>query len=194
MRALVMDFRGDPRVWNIGDQFLFGPSLLVNPVTESGAISRHLYLPKAKWYNFWTGEALEGGRAIDAAAPISEIPLFVPAGAILPLGAPIEYAQQANDPIELRIYAGADGDFTLYEDEGDSYNYEKGAYTTVNLHWDDTARSLSIGERHGKFPGMSASHTFRIVLVGKDHGAGVEPFATPEKILEYSGAAVSAKF
>jgi alpha-D-xyloside xylohydrolase len=194
MRALVMDFRGDPRVWNIGDQFLFGPSLLVNPVTESGAISRHLYLPKAKWYNFWTGEALEGGRAIDAAAPISEIPLFVPAGAILPLGAPIEYAQQANDPIELRIYAGADGDFTLYEDEGDSYNYEKGAYTTVNLHWDDTARSLSVGERHGKFPGMSASHTFRIVLVGKDHGAGVEPFATPEKILEYSGAAVSAKF
>jgi len=194
MRALVMDFRDDPRVWNIGDQYLFGPSLLVNPVAEPGAISRHLYLPKAKWYNFWTGEALEGGRAIDTAAPISEIPLFVRAGTILPLGAPTEYAQQANDPIELRIYAGADGDFTLYEDEGDSYNYEKGAYATVKLHWDEAALTLSVGERQGKFPGMSASHTFRIVLVGKDHGAGVEPFATPEKVLEYSGAAVATKF
>jgi alpha-D-xyloside xylohydrolase len=194
MRALVMDFRDDPRVWNIGDQFIFGPSLLVNPVTEPGAISRHLYLPKAKWYNFWTGEALEGGRAIDTAAPIGEIPLFVRAGTILPLGAPTEYAQQANDPIELRIYAGADADFTLYEDEGDSYNYEKGAYATVNLHWDEAARTLSVGGRQGKFSGMSASHIFRIVLVRKDHGAGVEPLATPESILEYSGAAAAAKF
>ena len=193
MRALVMDFRDDPRVWNIGDQFLFGPSLLVNPVTEPGAISRHLYLPKSKWYNFWTGEALEGGRAIDTAAPLHEIPLFVRAGTILPLGTPVEYTQQANDPIELRIYAGADGDFTLYEDEGDSYNYEKGAYATINLHWDDTVRTFSVGERQGKFPGMSASHTFRVILVGKDHGAGVEPFAAPEQILEYSGAAMAAK-
>ena len=194
MRALVMDFRDDPRVWNIGDQFLFGPSLLVNPVTEPGAISRHLYLPKSKWYNFWTGETLEGGRAIDTAAPISEIPLFVRAGTILPLGPPIEYAQQANDPIELRIYAGANGDFTLYEDEGDTYNYEKGAYATINLHWDDAAHTLSVGERQGRFPGMSAAHTFRIVVVGKDRGVGVESFATPEKILEYSGAAVATRF
>jgi alpha-D-xyloside xylohydrolase len=193
MRALVMDFRDDPRVWNIGDQFLFGPSLLVNPVTEPGATTRHLYLPKAKWYNFWTGEALEGGRAIDTAAPISEIPLFVRAGTILPLAAPIEYAQQANDPIELRIYEGADGDFTLYDDEGDGYNYEKGAYATINLHWNDAAHTLSVGERQGKFLGMRAWHTFRMVLVGKDHGVGVELFATPEKILEYSGAAVAAK-
>ncbi len=194
MRALVMDFRDDPRVWNIGDQFLFGPALLVNPVTEPGAISRHLYLPKAKWYNFWTGEAIEGGRAIDSAAPLHEIPLFVRAGTILPLGAPVEYALRTNEPIELRVYAGADGDFTLYEDAGDTYNYEKGEYATIAFHWDDASHSLSIGERKGKFPGMSAAHSFRIVVVRKDHGVGVEPVAMPEKTIEYAGAAVAAGF
>jgi len=193
MRALVMDFRDDPRVWNIGDQFLFGPALLVNPVTEPGATSRHLYLPKAKWYNFWTGETIEGGRAIDTPAPLHEIPLFVRAGTILPLGAPIEYAKQFNDPIELRIYPGADGDFTLYEDEGDTYNYEKGAYATTALHWDDPSRTLTIGERKGNFSGMPVSHTFHIVVVAKNHGAGVEPATTPEKIVSYAGLAVSAK-
>ena len=194
MRALVMDFGDDPRVWNIGDQFLFGPALLVNPVTEPGATSRHLYLPKAKWYNFWTGEVIEGGRAIDAAAPLHEIPLFVRAGSILPLGAPVEYALQTDDPIELRVYTGADGDFTLYEDQGDTYNYEKGEYATMAFHWDDASRSLSIGERKGKFPGMSAAHSFRIVLVAKDRGVGVEPVAMPEKTIEYTGAAVTARF
>src|SRR5260370_14700594 len=96
MRALVMDFRDDPRVWNIGDQFLFGPSLLVNPVTEPGATSRHLYLPKGKWYNFWNGEAVEGGRATEVAAPLDETPVFVRAGTILPLGAPIEFSQESS--------------------------------------------------------------------------------------------------
>jgi len=193
MRALVMDFRGDPRVWNIGDQFLFGPSLLVNPVTEPGATSRHLYLPKAKWYNFWTGETIDGGRAVDTPAPLHEIPLFVRAGTILPLGAPIEYAKQFNDPMELRIYPGADGDFTLYEDEGDTYNYEGGAYATTALHWDDASRTLTIGDRKGKFSGMQASHTFHIVVVAKNHGAGVEPATTPEKSVSYAGLAVSVK-
>jgi alpha-D-xyloside xylohydrolase len=194
MRALVMDFRDDPRVWNIGDQFLFGPSLLVNPVTEPGAISRHLYLPKAKWYNFWTGEAVEGGRAIDASAPLHEIPVFVRAGTILPLGAPIEFTQQANDPIELRIYTGADGDFTLYEDDGDTYNYEKGGYATITFHWDDALRRLTIADRKGQFSGMSVSHTFRIVVVARNHGVGVEPVAAPEQVIEYAGSGVAAKF
>ena len=194
MRALVMDFRDDLRVWNIGDQFLFGPSLLISPVTEPGATSRHLYLPKAKWYNFWTGEALEGGRAIDAPAPLHEIPIFVRAGTILPLGPPIEYAQQTGDPIELRIYTGADGDFTLYEDEGDTYNYEKGAYSTISLHWNNASRTLAIGERKGKFQGMAATHTFQIVAVAENRGVGVEPAAKPEKVIVYGGSAVSAKF
>jgi alpha-D-xyloside xylohydrolase len=114
MRALAMDFRDDPRVLNIGDPFLFGPSLLVNPVTEPGATTRHLYLPKDNWYSFWTSESVEGGRAIDTPAPLEEMPIFVRAGAILPMEPNIEYAQQpSNDPLEIRVYAGADGDFTL---------------------------------------------------------------------------------
>jgi alpha-D-xyloside xylohydrolase len=194
MRALVMDFRDDTRTWNIGDQFLFGPSLLVTPVTEPGATSRHLYLPKAQWYNFWTGELVEGGRAISTPAPLNQIPIFVRAGGILPMGPALEYAQQSpSDPVELRIYAGANGDFTLYEDEGDTYNYEKGAFTTIALHWDDASKTLSFGERQGQFPGMPAAHTFQIVLVAKDQGAGVEPSNHPEKIITYNGAAVSAK-
>jgi alpha-D-xyloside xylohydrolase len=187
MRALVMDFRNDPRVWNIGDQFLFGPSLLVNPVTEPGATSRHLYLPKTKWYNFWTGEALDGGRAVDVPAPREETPVFVRAGTILPMGPPIEYSQAANDPIELRVYTGASGEFTLYEDEGDTYNYEKGAYATIPIRWDDATHTLTIGARKGKYNGMPDTLTFRVVFVSKEHGTGVEETRTPESTFSYDG-------
>ena len=187
MRALVMDFRNDPRVWNIGDQFLFGPSLLVNPVTEPGATSRHLYLPKTKWYNFWTGEALDGGRAVDVPAPLEEMPVFVRAGTILPMGPPIEYSQAANDPIELRVYTGANGEFTLYEDEGDTYNYEKGAYATIPIRWDDATHTLTIGARKGKYNGMPDTLTFRVVFVSKEHGTGVEETRSPESTFSYDG-------
>jgi alpha-D-xyloside xylohydrolase len=194
MRALVMDFRDDPRVWNIGDQFLFGPSLLVNPVTEPGATSRHLYLPKVKWYDFWTGDALDGGRAIDTPAPIDRMPLFVRAGTILPLGSPIEYAQQAGEPIELRIYTGADGDFTLYSDEGDNYNYEKGAYSTIPIHWNESTHILMIGERHGEYAGMSKTQTFRVVFVRTDHGTGVEQTRTEESTIAFDGRPYELKW
>ena len=194
MRALVMDFRDDPRVWNIGDQFLFGPSLLVNPVTEPGATSRHLYLPKVKWYDFWTGDALDGGRAIDTPAPIDRMPLFVRAGTILPLGSPIEYAQQAGEPIELRIYTGADGDFTLYSDEGDNYNYEKGAYSTIPIHWNESTHILMIGERHGEYAGMPKTQTFRVVFVRTDHGTGVEQTRTEESTIAFDGRPYELKW
>jgi alpha-D-xyloside xylohydrolase len=187
MRALVMDFREDPRVWNIGDQFLFGPSLLVNPVTEPGATSRHLYLPKTKWYNFWTGEAVDGGRAVDVPAPLEEMPVFVRAGSILPMGPPMEYSQAANDPIELRVYTGANGEFTLYEDEGDTYNYEKGAYATIPIRWDDATQILTIGARKGKYNGMPDTLTFSAVFVSKEHGTGVEETRTPESTFSYDG-------
>lgn len=194
MRALVMDFRDDPRVWNIGDQFLFGPSLLVNPVTEPGATSRHLYLPNVKWYDFWTGDALDGGRAIDTPAPIDRMPLFVRAGTILPLGSPIEYAQQPGEPIELRIYTGADGDFTLYSDEGDNYNYEKGAYSTIPIHWNESTHILMIGERHGEYAGMSKTQTFRVVFVRTDHGTGVEQTRTEESTIAFDGRPYQLKW
>jgi len=187
MRALVMDFRDDPRVWNIGDQFLFGPSLLVNPVTEPGATSRHLYLPKTKWYNFWTGEPLDGGRAVDVPAPLEETPVFVRAGTILPMGPPMEYSQAANDPIELRVYTGANGEFTLYEDEGDTYNYEKGSYATIPIRWDDATHILTIGTRKGKYVGMPDTLAFRVVFVSANHGTGVEETRSPESIFSYDG-------
>jgi len=188
MRPLVMDFRTDVRAQDTGSQFLFGPALLVNPVTEAGATSRHLYLPDAKWYDFWTGAGQEGGHFVEAAAPIERIPLFVRAGSILPLGPDIEYAaEKTADPIEVRVYRGANGEFTLYEDENDSYNYEKGAHATISLSWDDAAHTLTIGDRTGSFPGMLESRTFRIVFVSENHGVGGGLTEAADKTVNYSG-------
>ena len=188
MRPLVMDFRDDARTINIGDQFLYGPAILVNPVTEPGATVRHLYLPKAKWYDFWTGIAVDGGRAVDSPASLERIPLFIRAGSILPMGPDVEFSnEKPADPIELRIYRGADGDFTLYEDENDSYNYEKGAHAVIPLHWDDAKQVLTIGERVGTFPGMLEKRMFGVVLVDENHGAGIAPSEHVERIIFYNG-------
>jgi alpha-D-xyloside xylohydrolase len=192
MRPLVMDFRQDVNAQNVGDQFMYGPAFLVNPVTEPGTSSRHLYLPSAKWYDFWTGTAAEGGKFVDVPAPLERIPLYVRAGSIIPLGPEEEYStQKTPDPIELRIYPGADGDLTLYEDENDSYNYEKGQYATIPIHWNDASRVLTIGNRKGSFPGMLANRTFNIVFVGPDHGTGVESLQNPNRTVQYSGREVS---
>lgn len=192
MRPLVMDFRGDLRVWDIGDQYMFGPAFLVNPVTEPGAERRDVYLPKTKWYDFWTGDPVEGGGDISAAAPLETIPLYVRAGSIIPLGPELEYAtEKAADPIELRVYRGADGEFTLYEDENDTYDYERGVYATIPIHWDDTAQVLTIGARTGKFPGMLDSRDFRVVFVGKGHGAGIAATPQADQIVHYTGASVT---
>lgn len=192
MRPLVMDFGSDPRTFNIGDQFMYGSSILVNPVTEQAATARHLYLPKARWYDFWTGKAMDGGRAIDAPAPIDRIPLYVRAGSILPLGPDVEFAaEKPADPIELRIYRGADGSFTLYEDENDNYDYEKGICATIPIRWDDAKGTLTIGERQGKFPGMLEARAFRVVFVREGQGAGIGPAAQPDKIVQYSGKQIA---
>ena len=191
MRPLVMDFRSDVRAQNIGDQFLYGPAILVNPVTEPGATTRHLYLPKANWYDFWTGHAEDGGKSLDAPAPLDRLPLYVRAGSIVPMGPDVEYAaQKPADPIELRVYRGADGSFTLYEDENDNYDYEKGVYATIPIHWDDTAHSLTIGARKGRFPGMLESRTFNVVFVSEGHAVGIGQTAQPDRVVHYSGAPV----
>ncbi len=192
MRALAMDFRADTRALNIGDQFMFGPALLVNPVTEPGASSRRVYLPKAKWYDFWTGRDAGGGGMMETAAPLDRIPLFVRGGSIVPMGPDLEYAaEKPADPIELRVYPGANASFTLYEDENDNYNYEQGSRATIRLDWDDAGRKLTIGERQGKFPGMLETRTIRVVLVSDNHGVGIEPTAQPDKIVEYSGKLIT---
>jgi alpha-D-xyloside xylohydrolase len=188
MRPLVMDFRTDVRAQNVGDQFMFGPALLVSPVTEPSADSRHVYLPEARWFDFWSGTTLQGGRAIEAPAPIDRLPLYVRAGSILPLGPEMEWStEKPEDPIELRVYPGADGDFALYEDENDNYNYEKGVYATIALHWDDARRTLTIGGRKGEFPGMLQNRTFHVVVVNEHHGIGVMPEDKPDRVVQYSG-------
>ena len=188
MRGLIMDFRTDTHSATIGDQFMFGPALLVNPVTDPGVSSRQVYLPKAKWYDFWSGGSVEGPRMMDAAGPIDQLPLFVRAGSIVPMGPEIEWStEKPEDPIELRIYRGADSDFTLYEDENDGYNYEKGVYTTIPLHWDDAKRTLTISERKGAFPGMLKERRFQIVFVGEGHGVGISAESKPDKVVTYSG-------
>jgi alpha-D-xyloside xylohydrolase len=192
MRPLVMDFRGDERAENVGNQFMFGPAFLVNPVTEPSAFRRQVYLPKARWYDFWTGSTSEGGQIIEAIAPLDRLPVYVREGSIVPLGPDEEWsAEKAADPIELRIYRGADGDFTLYEDENDTYNYEKDIYATIPLHWDDKAQILTIGDRKGQFPGMLESRTFRVVFVGDNHGVGVNAADEADRTVEYSGKQIT---
>jgi alpha-D-xyloside xylohydrolase len=194
-RPLVMDFRADPATWDIGDQFMFGPAILVSPVLKEHATNRQVYLPAgAGWYDFWTGEQTAGGNEEAAQAPLDRIPLDVRAGSIVPLGPEIEYAGQAADPIELRVYPGKDGDFTLYEDEGDSYRYTGGAYTTIPIRWDDATRTLTIAARQGSYKGMAAKHTFNVVIVAAGHGVGGDVTAAPDKSLVYSGEKAEVKF
>ena len=166
------------------------PSIhLREAVVEHREKTRSVYVPAgASWIDFWTGEKLEGGRAIIADAPIEKIPLMIRAGSILPMGPFLQYStEKPADPIELRIYPGADGSFTLYEDESDNYNYEKGVYATIAFHWNNAKRQLTIDARKGDFPGMLRTRTFQIVMVSKSHGVGVDVTANPDKVISYNG-------
>jgi alpha-D-xyloside xylohydrolase len=189
MRPLVMDFRGDKEVYGIADEYMFGPSLLVCPVTEPNARSRRVYLPKGtEWFDFWTGKSYTGGQTIEATSLRETMPLFVKAGAIIPLGPDVQYAsEKPADPLELRIYRGAGGEFTLYEDEGDNYNYEKGALARIRFRWDEDKKELVIGPREGQFPGLLKERTLRIVWVAAGHGSGIAPATKTDKEVRYSG-------
>lgn len=192
MRPLVMDFQNDAKAQVTPDQFMFGPSLLVNPVTHAGAQTRSVYLPGGtSWTDFWTGKSYKGGQNIEAASPIERMPLFVKAGSILPYGPAIQYACEKADPIELRVYRGADGDFTLYDDEGDNYDYEKGVYSTIPLHWDEKKQTLTIGARKGAFPGMLQERNFHVVWVSEGRGAGLGTAEKGTSDLKYTGKEIS---
>ena len=193
-RALPFDYPNDSKVFNIADQYMFGSALMINPVTTTGATSRSVYLPSGTWYDFWTGATTtSGGQSVTAAAPLQTIPIYAPAGAILPMGPKIQYANQPADPIELRVYPGADGSFTLYEDAGDSYDYEKGNsyYSTIPITYQDKTKNVIIGARSGSFTGMLASRTFNVVFVTSGHGIGDTITSSPDKALTYTGSAVS---
>ena len=194
-RPLVMDWRTDPKVRDIGDQFMFGPALLVSPVLEQDATKRRLYLPgSTPWYDFWSGNTTEGGHYLDVDAPLDALPLYVRAGSILPLGPEIEYTgEKPGAPIEVRVYGGADGKFDLYEDSGDSYDYTKGQHAIIPMQWNDTSRELTVGARTGSFPGMVANRQFRVVFVSAGHGAGPLESTKIDQVISYNGQSLTVK-
>ncbi len=202
LRSLPFDFRCDPQTYEIDDQFMLGPALLVNPVTQpmyyapesvpldGVSQTRAVYLPKAAdWYDFWTGQRYMGGQTITANATLDTLPLYVRSGSIVPLGPAIMYAdEQPHAPLDLRIYPGQSGSFTLYDDEGDNYNYEQGHFATIRLTWHDTARRLTLHARQGSYPGMPSSREFRIVVGG---GLNDAPAAASTRTLVYEGYEIS---
>jgi alpha-glucosidase (family GH31 glycosyl hydrolase) len=144
MRALFMDFPNDPRVAEIGDEYMFGPAFLVAPVTAQGQTTKSVYLPAgAAWYDYWTNKRFEGGQTIEVSAPIDTIPVFVRAGSIVPLGSVVESTHEKQSIAHVKVYPGADGDFTLYSDDGKTYAYEKGDSQITKLHWDDATHQLT---------------------------------------------------
>ncbi len=215
MRALVMDFPKDARVWDINDQYLFGQSLLIAPVTQPMYIkqvvqnrdtsyvedfqtvkTKETYLPSgADWYDFWTGEKQEGGKQVSKEAPLDILPIYVKAGSILPIGPEVQFAEEEKwDHLEIRVYPGADGQFVLYEDENEHYHYEKGAFSTIAFDWNNNRKTLTIQDRGGSFPGMLQNRTFHIVLVGARHGVGEHQSARPDRIIPYTGKKTELQF
>ena len=188
MKALPFVYPGDQSLRDVSDQFLFGDSLLINPVTEPNATTRKIILPAGSdWYDFWSGQKSRGGQTIVADAPLDKMPILVREGSIVPLGPKVQYAAENQDPTELRIYGGKDADFQLYEDSGDGYAYERGERATINLHWNDRSRELTIGERSGSFPGLRSKRTFNIVLTRSERGVGLEPAKEYDRSVAYEG-------
>jgi alpha-D-xyloside xylohydrolase len=203
MRPLWSDFSADRRTWEMGMEFLFGRSILAAPIVEaqytpeeidkSGNVTADFtatktatkYLPKgAQWYDFWTGKLYKGGQDVLLTTTFDQVPMFVCAGSILPLGPEMQYVGEKSwQQLELRVYPGADGQFTLYEDEGDNYNYEKGQYTTIPMTWNNKTRTLTVGQRQGQYKGMLQSRQFTVVL----------PDGT-QKTVDYQGAETTVTF
>lgn len=200
MRPLFMDFAKDEKVLTLNDQYMFGPSLLVCPITESmylqkganGEISedfssvktKKIYLPYGtSWYDFSTGKKFQGGQELNTPAAFDQIPLFVKAGSILPWGPDQQFATQKQwDELEMRVYPGADGQFTLYEDEFDNYNYQKGKFATITFTWNDAKKTLTLGEQQGAYPGMIKNRKFNILFVGSDNPQPVQVQYTGKRI------------
>ena len=196
MRGLVMDFNGDDNVYDIKDQWMFGSALMACPVGEYQKYSRNVCLPKQKgWYDFYTGKHYAGGQTIVADAPYDKIPVFVPEGSILPVGPEMEWSDQKKaELIDLYVYAGKDGSYTLYEDEGTNYNYEKGKYAMIDFKYNDAQKTVTIAARKGSFDGMLQKRRFNIVLVSDNNQQGISLAKAPKgKMVKYAGKAVTVK-
>ena len=195
MRALVMDFNGDRKVENIGNQWMLGPALMACPVGYYKARNRSVYFPEqCGWYNLYTGEYIQGGQSLVVDAPYEQIPVFVREGAIIPFGPEMEWSdEKPAELINLYVYAGQNGEFQLYEDEGTNYNYERGKYATIDIRYDDATRTVTIGQRKGSFNGMLKQRRFNVVLVSKDNARELNLDNPEGKLVKYSGKAVSVK-
>ena len=195
MRALVMDFNGDRKVENIGNQWMLGPALMACPVGYYKARNRSVYFPQqCGWYDLYTGNYTEGGHTMVVDAPYERIPVFVREGAIIPFGPAMQWSdEKAPELINLYVYAGQDGQFQLYEDEGTNYNYEKGQYATIDIRYDDATRTVSFDQRQGSFPGMLKQRSFNVVLVSKDAPKPLNLDNPEGKLVQYDGTAVSVK-
>lgn len=195
MRPMVMDFGYDSKVNDLGDQYMFGPSLLAAPVYEYQARSREVYLPKKTgWYDFYKGAYFDGGKSITAAAPYERMPLFVKAGSIIPMGEEVQYTSEKPDmAITLYVYAGTDATFTLYEDEGTNYDYEKGKYTNIPLFYNDKTKELTIGDRLGEFDEMIKERVIEVVYISQDKAKGFDSKPVPDVIIKYDGTAKTVK-
>jgi alpha-D-xyloside xylohydrolase len=187
MRPLVMDFSNDTKAVEQAYQYMFGKAMLIAPVTAP-ATTWDVYLPKSSaWYDFWTGKSYNGGQTVKAVAPQAKIPVFVKGGSIIPMGKLMQYTgEKLNDTLEIRIYKGADSEFSLYEDEGDNYNYEKGKYTVIPFSWNEKSQVLTIGNSQGSYSGSLKKRILNIVFVSEGNGNGIENAATKKEVI-YTG-------
>lgn len=209
MRPLYFEYPEDPETAKITDQYLFGTSFLVAPVIKAQYVTnkdntnveqfnetkkRSVYLPKGSWIDFWTGTTIKGGQHIEKETPIDIIPLYVSSGSIIPWGPDVTYATQDNwKELEIRVYPGADGSFTLYEDERDSYNYEQGAYSCIPFQWNEASQTLTIGDREGKFEGMLKKRSFKIVLVTPANNPADKTASGVNRTVTYKGSRIKVK-
>ena len=193
MRALVMDFNGDRQVLNIKDQWMFGPALMACPVGYYKARNRSVYFPKQTgWYDLYTGEHIQGGQTLIVDAPLERMPVYVREGAIIPFGPEMQWSdEKPAELINLYVYAGADGRFQLYEDEGTNYNYERGKYATIDIRYDDAQKTLTIGQRKGAFKGMLKERRFNVVLVTKDKACELNLDNPEGKMVQYNGKTIT---
>lgn len=212
MRPLVMDFASDRKAILLDDEYLFGRNILACPVTEPLYTKKvennkgvttvpdvakaskpfEVYLPKGtKWIDFWTNEVLEGGRDVKRECPISIMPVYIKAGSIMPLGPAVQYAEEKKwDNLDICVYPGADGEFTLYEDEFDNYNYEKGMYSTIKFVWNDAERTLTISDRQGEYPGMLKKRNFNITIMEPGKPSAEKVIKAADKKVRYTGKQV----
>lgn len=192
MRALFMDWPQDRKVWDMDDEYMFGKSFLVAPVVTSDD-KREVYLPEGQWFDFWNGKRFEGSQTIVRNTPVDEVPVYVKAGTVLPVGPSVQYALEKEwDDLQVRIYPGADGEFVLYEDAKDGYAYENGEYSTVRMSWNDKRHELTVHAREGGFPEMIGKRCFRVVLVGENAGLGLDNEGYDVRV-DYDGSEIKIK-